>query len=137
MAGNARMTHNFTLGDTHMSDTLAGFYRTLEMNAVDQDDWPSWVGDLAFDLVDESSLEEIVSLLAKSCGNANSTFWARVRRLPRTDEEWNSIMYIGGEMTDESAAYMKTRDRRVVELIRSRYSHQDRMAELFYNRSKE
>jgi hypothetical protein len=116
-----------------MSSGIEGFYRTLDLNRVARDELPSWVGDLAFDLVDESSLDELVRVLAKAGGNANQTFWARVRRLPRTHEAWSAIRYIGGEMTEASAAHMKSRDRRVVELIRSRYPTQDRMTELFHS----
>jgi hypothetical protein len=116
-----------------MSPGLESLYRTLDLNGVARDELPSWVGDLAFDLVDEASLDELVTVLAKARGNANQTFWAKVRRQPRTEEAWTASMYIGGEMTEASAAHMKARDRRVVELIRSRYPTQIRMAELFHS----
>ena len=108
---------------------------TLELNSIPPTDLPAWIGDIAFASVDDSNLEEIVSFLGNAGGEANQVFWRKVHELPRSDEEWAALWYIGGEMTDESAAMMKARDRRVVEAIRSRFSHSETLVhELFRKR---
>jgi len=108
---------------------------TLELNSIPPVNLPGWIGDFAFAFVDESNLEDIISFLGNAGGDANQVFWNKVHSLPRTDEDWESLLYVGGEMTEESGAMMKARDKRVVEIIRSRFSGPERFVhELFRRR---
>ncbi|MBB6094244.1 hypothetical protein HNQ60_003125 [Povalibacter uvarum] len=115
-----------------MSDPLAGLYRTLELNGVAADDLPAWFGEVAFSCVDESTLDEIVSLLGSAKGEANQAFWSKVHHAPRTEEGWQSLQYIGGELTAETAQFMKRRDKEIVELIRRRFPLQEQVIGLFH-----
>jgi hypothetical protein len=118
--------------DIHrMSDRLAGLYETLKLNGVAVDDLPAWVAEIAFACVDESTIDEIVRLLARAKGAANQVFWRKVHNAPHTDEGWRSLLYAGGELADEDAEEIKKRDRRTIELIRLRFPDQERVVALF------
>lgn len=114
-----------------MSGGLAGLYRTLELNGIPADNLPAWFGEVAFSCVDESTLDEIISLLGNSKGEANQAFWSKVHHAPRTEEGWQSLQYIGAEVTAETAQLLKRRDKEIVELIRSRFPLQEQVIGLF------
>jgi len=76
------------------------------------------VGVHVFTRLNEENVRDVLRLLACEFPAMNRALWAAVNKAPRLDSDWESLLFIGSNMSDQDQERSRSQLRRAVELVR-------------------
>jgi hypothetical protein len=100
-----------------VDDKFSAILKALEDYPPSGEDF-SFIDVFVLGSVTEGNVHDVLKLMSQR-PELNRAFWKMINEAPSSEEEWNSIFWIGSDMSEEQQNRSRRRLRSAVEIVRA------------------